>query len=113
MDAELVKQVRELSQDKGMFDKEIGEILGRHRTTITRCREANDIPRPQLKNREDKKQVCKACGRVDYIKRKEHKRQYCQPCKEERAEALKMKKRDYMKEYDKNKKHSEGMLQNP
>jgi ribosomal protein L37AE/L43A len=108
-----IETVRMLSQDHGWFDWEIAKELNVHRVTVTRWRDKYNIPRPQLENREDKKQVCKRCGRTDYIKRKKRVRYYCQPCQSKAYAELFEKKRAYMKAYDKKKKHSEGMLQNP
>lgn len=108
-----IEMVRMLSQDEGWYDWEIALHMNVHRVTVTRWREQHGIPRPNLRNREDKKQVCKRCGAEDYIRRKHRIKRYCKSCKQETQEALKQKKREYMKSYDKNKKHSEGMLQNP
>lgn len=108
---ELVTEVRRLSQEKGLFDYEIADLLDKHRVTITRCRETHGIPRPNLDNREDKLQVCRMCGREEYIPRKQRVKGYCQSCKKIAVESRNRKKRTYMKTYTKKKKHSEGMLQ--
>lgn len=104
MKPELVKRVKELSQEEGLFDYEIAEVLNKHRVTITRCREKHRIPRPNLENRKDKQQVCRKCGKVEYIRRKQGIKGYCTECKKEANEARKQYKREYMKSYQKKKK---------
>lgn len=89
--------VKHLSQEEGLFDYEIADQLGCHRVTVTRIRARYKIPRPNLNNRKDKKQVCKRCGLVTYIRRKERIRKYCPRCQRIRNEERKEQKRKYMR----------------
>jgi hypothetical protein len=96
-----VSEVKRLSQEEGLFDSEIAELFGCHRTTITRCRERNSIPRPNLLNRKDKQQTCRRCKTVTYIRRHERRSAYCPDCKEIRLQERAEQKRAYMRTYKK------------
>ena len=107
-----INRIRYLSQELGLFDDEIAEQMDVHRVTVNRVRIKHNIPRPNLSNRVDKKQVCKRCGQVDLIPRHVRRRNLCVLCKSDSLQELQQKKRDYMRDYNKIKKHSAGMLQN-
>lgn len=107
-----ITRIRFLSQERGLFDNEIASVMDVHRVTVNRIRKQHNIPSPNLDNRRDKEQVCKRCGEVEYIPRRVRIKQYCGTCKKESLSYQRQKKREYMREYDKNKKHSAGMLQN-
>ena len=96
-----VDEVRRLSQEEGLVDKEIADAIGCHRVTITRLRSKYDIPRPNLLNRKDKKQECKKCGEIKYIRRKERVRHYCLSCKNEQIALRREKNKIYMRTYQK------------
>lgn len=72
--------VKRLSQDEGLFDKEIADKLHCTRVTVTRIRQKNDIPSANLSNRKDKRYVCMKCGTTVYIRRSEKKQIYCPKC---------------------------------
>lgn len=103
--------IHHYSQELGLFDGEIAAKLDVHRVTVARIRKQNNIPSPNLSKRVDKKQCCKRCGKVEYIARSKRKKPYCKDCKKEAIKVQQQKRREYMREYDKNKKHSAGMLQ--
>lgn len=76
-----VNEVLRLSQDEGLNDRQIGEIMGCSRTTINRIRNRNNIPRCQSRNRLDKTYVCLNCGAEVTIRRKERRQAFCPKCK--------------------------------
>lgn len=83
----VVEEIRRLSQDEGLHDHEIAELLGVSRVTIARQRAANNIPRANLENRKDKTFVCQGCRETITIARKERKKWYCDSCKEKMIKA--------------------------
>lgn len=79
-----VAEIRTLSQDEGMSDKEIGLIMGIHRVTVTRVRKKYDIPKAILDNRKDKLVHCTKCRKPFIIRRREKDIRgvyYCDDCK--------------------------------
>ena len=62
-----------LTQEEGMKDRELAEYFGVHRTTITRFRSENNIPKANLKMRKDKSYTCDRCKNVIFIRTLEHK----------------------------------------
>lgn len=91
-----VEIVTQLSQEEGMMDREISEILKCHRVTITRIRTRHNIPRPNLRNRRDKVQVCKRCNKEDILRRKQRIKKYCKDCQKIRDDERRENKRLYM-----------------
>lgn len=79
----LVEEIRRLSQDEGLSDKEIATVLGCSRATVNRARRAHDIPTANLDNRKDKEYTCTFCEKVVVIARKERKKRYCDDCREQ------------------------------
>ena len=77
-----VEHIRRLSQEEGLNDRQVGEIIGCSRTTITRIRLRNKIPTCQSRNRKDKTYVCVNCNRVVTIRRRERRQAYCPECKD-------------------------------
>lgn len=76
-----IDEIRRLSQDEGLNDREIGEALGGiPRVTITRIRSRNDIPRCCKDNRRDKTYVCLNCKKTIYIRRKDRRQGFCPDC---------------------------------
>lgn len=74
-----VEEIKRLSQDEGLIDKEIATVLGIHRVTVTRIRKQYDIPKAVLSNRKDKISHCTKCGKTFIIRRKERIR-VCDEC---------------------------------
>jgi DNA-directed RNA polymerase subunit RPC12/RpoP len=75
-----IDKIKMLSQAEGLNDRQIGEILGCSRVTITRIRNRNDIPTCEISNRKDKSYVCLDCGKEIFIKRKERRQAICPDC---------------------------------
>lgn len=105
---DIIERVWFYSQTEGMYDREIAEILGCHRVTVTRTRVSHNIPRPNFNNRRDKEQVCKRCSQVTLIRRCERKLKHCPHCRQTIREERLQKKRQRWQ--DNKKKHSAGML---
>lgn len=78
-----IDQIKKLSQDEGLTDKEIADILGCSRATVNRARQQAGIPTAVLANRMDKKYECVFCHTVVTIRRKERKKKYCDTCRED------------------------------
>ena len=58
----VIEEVKRLSQQEGLTDKEIADILGCSRATVNRARQAHNIPKANLENRKDKeKKECRLC----------------------------------------------------
>lgn len=77
----VVDEIRRLSQEEGLSDVEIAQILGISRVTVCRVRKQYGIPRANRANRKDKVYVCAECKREIAIARKERKQRYCPECK--------------------------------
>jgi DNA-directed RNA polymerase subunit RPC12/RpoP len=75
-----IDKIKMLSQAEGLNDRQIGEILGCSRVTITRIRNRNDILTCEISNRKDKSYVCLDCGKEIFIKRKERRQAICPDC---------------------------------
>lgn len=75
-----VDKVRHLSQDKGLNDRQIAEVLGCYRSTITRLRKRHNIPRCDIGNRHDKSYICAECGDLVFIRRKDRRKALCSTC---------------------------------
>lgn len=73
-------QVRELSQEFGLNDRQISEILSCERVTITKLRKRHGIPVCNLRNRMDKTYVCAMCGETISIRRKDRRKACCEKC---------------------------------
>lgn len=76
----VVNEIKRLSQEEGLNDKEIANILGCSRITVYRARESNNIPKANLKNKKDKTYTCALCGKTVYIRRHEKRQLYCKEC---------------------------------
>lgn len=72
--------IRELSQEFGMTDTQIAQMIGCSRATINRARNKHDIPIRNVKNKMDKSYICNECGNEILIKRSEQKRFICGDC---------------------------------
>ena len=79
---EFVEKIETYSQEEGLKDHEISEILGCSRATVNRTRQAYGIPTANLRNRQDKACECEECGKVYNIRRKERRKKYCAECLE-------------------------------
>jgi rubrerythrin len=77
----VVNEIKHLSQDEGLMDDEIAELIGCSRATVNRERNKFEIPTANLANRKDKVYVCRQCGKEYLIRRKERKPRVCNNCK--------------------------------
>lgn len=75
-----IEQIRIMSQEEGLNDRQIAEALGCSRVTITRIRTRNNIPVCDKCNRRDKTYKCLSCGDTVYIKRKDRRQAFCEKC---------------------------------
>ena len=74
----IIEEIRRLSQEEGLNDVEIADIIKYNRVSIQRIRKDNGIPKCNRNMRKDKKEICPACGRTYYIKRIQ-KTSFCCP----------------------------------
>ena len=74
------KEIKRLALEEGMNDRMIAEELNCDRTTVTRIRKRNNIPKCNVNNRRDKSYICIECGKKVFIKRTENKRLLCNEC---------------------------------
>ena len=79
------EEVFSLSQEKGLNDRQISEILGVHRVTVTDIRSRHSIPSCNLSNRQDKEDICSVCGKITLIRRRERRRHICSECSSMRS----------------------------
>ena len=79
---EFVQKILHYSQEEGLKDHEIADILGCSRATVNRTRQAHNIPTANLRNRKDKECTCEECGKHYVIQRKERRKKYCSDCLE-------------------------------
>lgn len=76
----IVKEIRRLSQEEGLRDAEIADIIQYNRVSVQKIRKAFDIPTYNKDNRKDKPTVCTICNRTYYIRRKEQPGICCPDC---------------------------------
>lgn len=76
----IIEEIRRLSQDEGLRDGEIADIIKYHRVTVQRIRESNNIPTYNIENRKDKEEICPQCGKHYMIRRCEKAKIGCPEC---------------------------------
>lgn len=76
----IVNEIRRLSQEEGLKDGEIAEIIQYNRVTVQKIRKEHGIPTYNKNNRKDKEVICPSCGRTYYIRRHEHEGICCPDC---------------------------------
>lgn len=74
---EFIEKVRYYSQEEGLKDHEIAELLGCSRATVNRTRQSEDIATANLSNRKDKLTMCHEHGTEYLIKRRERRTKKC------------------------------------
>lgn len=81
----IVERVIELSQQEGLNDTEIGEVLGYARGSVQRIRKLNNIPTAKKENRMDKEVTCLKCGKAILLRRKDDEKKIflCDTCLKE------------------------------
>ena len=78
----IVNEIRRLSQEEGLKDSEIADIIKYNRVSIQRIRQDNGIPTYNKDVRKDKKVVCPQCGEDYFIRRYEKPKVCCYKCEE-------------------------------
>ena len=74
----IVNEIRRLSQEEGLKDSEIADIIKYNRVSIQRIRNEHGIPTYNKNVRKDKKVICPQCG-GDYLIRRNEKPGICCP----------------------------------
>lgn len=77
----IVNEIRRLSQEEGLKDNEIAEIIQYNRVSVQRIRTENKIPSYNEERRKDKKCKCVNCLKEFFIRRCEDKENFCEECK--------------------------------
>lgn len=87
----IVNEIRRLSQEEGLKDTEIADIIQYNRVSIQRIRKENNIPTYNKNMRKDKLVTCPNCKCNYYIRRNELPKICCPNCAkeiEEKAEVI-------------------------
>lgn len=79
----IVNEIRRLSQEEGLKDSEIADIIKYNRVSIQRIRNENGIPTYNKDVRKDKNVICPQCGNGYLIRRNEKPGICCPKCEEE------------------------------
>ena len=78
----IVNEIRRLSQEEGLRDTEIAEIIKYNRVSIAKIRKANGIPAYNKMKRKDKSVICPSCKKNYFIRRDEEPGICCPECSE-------------------------------
>lgn len=78
----IVNEIRRLSQEEGLKDSEIADIIKYNRVSIQRIRNEHNIPTYNKDVRKDKKVICPQCGGNYLIRRNEKPGICCPKCAE-------------------------------
>lgn len=76
----IVNEIRRLSQEEGLKDAEIADIIKYNRVSIQRIRNEHNIPTYNKDMRKDKRAVCPQCGNEYFIRRIEKPGICCPTC---------------------------------
>jgi transposase-like protein len=76
----IVEEVRRLSQEEGLKDAEIADIIKYNRVTVQKIRKLHNIPTYNKEVRKDQSVVCPLCHNTYYIRRKEDPGICCPLC---------------------------------
>jgi uncharacterized Zn-finger protein len=76
----IVDEIKRLSQEEGLKDNEIAEIIGYHKVSVARIRKEYGIPKCIMSNRKDKEVVCPLCHKKYFIRRNEKYGIGCNDC---------------------------------
>jgi len=85
----IVNEIRRLSQEEGLKDVEIADIIKYNRVSVQRIRNENNIPTYNMGNRKDKKVICPQCCGQYFIRRKESPGICCPECMDKANQAIK------------------------
>lgn len=78
----IVNEIRRLSQEEGLKDSEIADIIKYNRVSVQRIRNENGIPTYNKDVRKDKRVVCPQCCGEYFIRRNEKPGICCPKCEE-------------------------------
>ena len=84
----IVNEIRRLSQEEGLRDSEIADIIKYNRVSIQRIRQDYGIPTYNIENRKDKDCVCPQCGNHYMIRRREVPGICCPDCEQAVTEKI-------------------------
>jgi predicted transcriptional regulator len=76
----IIDEVYRLSQEEGMSDSQIAEMLECSRITVHRIRKQNNIPTANKDNIRDKFYICVKCHKKVMIRRSDKRKLYCEEC---------------------------------
>lgn len=76
----IVNEIRRLSQEEGLKDAEIADIIQYNRVSVQRIRNEYGIPVYNKSKRKDKKVRCPMCGEDYFIRRSENPGICCFKC---------------------------------
>jgi hypothetical protein len=76
----IVNEIRRLSQEEGLRDTEIAEIIQYNRVSVQKIRKAYNIPTYNKDMRKDKAVICPECKSMYYIRRNEEPKICCPAC---------------------------------
>lgn len=76
----IVNEIRRLSQQEGLKDSEIADIIKYNRVSVQRIRQENGIPVYNKAVRKDKKVICPQCCGEYFIRRNEKPGICCPEC---------------------------------
>jgi uncharacterized CHY-type Zn-finger protein len=79
-DEKIVNEIKRLSQEEGLKDYEIADILKYHPVSIARIRKKYNIPSFNKNNRKDKSIICPICKSSYFIRRNEKASICCPDC---------------------------------
>lgn len=84
----IVNEIRRLSQEEGLKDSEIADIIKYNRVSIQRIRAEHGIPTYNIERRKDKKVICPQCCNEYFIRRNEKPGICCSDCMESLNHAI-------------------------
>jgi len=76
----IINEIKRLSQEEGLKDSEIADIIKYNRVSVQRIRQENNIPTYNKSVRKDKKVICPQCGKSYLIRRCEKPGICCPEC---------------------------------
>ncbi len=84
----IVNEIRRLSQEEGLKDSEIADIIKYNRVSVQRIRQENGIPVYNKDVRKDKKVGCPQCDQTYLIRRNEKPGICCPDCAIKATQAI-------------------------
>ena len=76
----IINKIKKLSQEEGLKDSEIADIINYNRVSVARIRKEHGIPSYNINNRKDKKAVCPQCKSEYFVRRCEKPGICCPDC---------------------------------